>query len=257
MQYGANLFFRLAPNVLLGPEISQLRTTYIGHGIRINNHYDLALAYLFSRNTGKSRFPMRQPGRLTWPRAAMQAAAFAERSRPGGADQFARPRRAPPQLFGRGAVAGAGGRILLRRRRRHVEMKQEDKHSSRTWWPFPWAARWSFPTSIPSITTRFPISAASRSIWPLYAPEYHQERGVLQAPGIVQVFCNIHSTMSAIIAVVPTPWYAFTPPAASSASRSAARRVPVAHLPRARAACEPEVSGAPHHRARRPAWRCR
>ncbi len=47
MQYGANLFFRLAPNVLLGPEISQLRTTYIGQGIRINNHYDLALAYIF------------------------------------------------------------------------------------------------------------------------------------------------------------------------------------------------------------------
>ena len=47
LTFGANLFFRLAPNVLLGPEISQLRTTYIGQGIRINNHYDLALAYLF------------------------------------------------------------------------------------------------------------------------------------------------------------------------------------------------------------------
>ena len=30
-------------------------------------------------------------------------------------------------------------------------------------------------------------------------------------PGIVRVFCNIHPTMSAIIAVVPTPWYAVTP----------------------------------------------
>ena len=28
--------------------------------------------------------------------------------------------------------------------------------------------------------------------------------------GIVRVFCNIHSTMSAIIAVVPTPWYALS-----------------------------------------------
>jgi hypothetical protein len=45
--FGANLFFRLAPNVLLGPELSQLRTAYIGLGTRINNHYDLALAYLF------------------------------------------------------------------------------------------------------------------------------------------------------------------------------------------------------------------
>jgi len=31
-------------------------------------------------------------------------------------------------------------------------------------------------------------------------------------PGIVRVFCNIHSTMSAIIAVVDTPWYAVTQP---------------------------------------------
>jgi plastocyanin len=31
-------------------------------------------------------------------------------------------------------------------------------------------------------------------------------------PGIVRVFCNIHSTMSAIIAVLNTPWYAVTPP---------------------------------------------
>lgn len=31
-----------------------------------------------------------------------------------------------------------------------------------------------------------------------------------RVPGIVRVFCNIHPTMSAIIAVVPTPWYAVT-----------------------------------------------
>jgi hypothetical protein len=47
LQYGANLFFRIAPNVLLGPEISQLRTLYLVQGTRANNHYDLALAYLF------------------------------------------------------------------------------------------------------------------------------------------------------------------------------------------------------------------
>jgi hypothetical protein len=46
-QFGANVFFRLAPNVLLGPEISQLRTYLLNQSIRINNHYDLALAYLF------------------------------------------------------------------------------------------------------------------------------------------------------------------------------------------------------------------
>jgi len=47
LMYGANIFFRLAPNVFLAPEISQLRTVYLARGVRINNHYDLALAYLF------------------------------------------------------------------------------------------------------------------------------------------------------------------------------------------------------------------
>jgi hypothetical protein len=45
--YGGNVFYRLAPNVLLGFETTQLRTVYIGQGVRINNHYDLALAYSF------------------------------------------------------------------------------------------------------------------------------------------------------------------------------------------------------------------
>lgn len=45
--YGANLFYRLAPNVLAGAEVSQARTTYIDSRFRLNNHYDLALAYLF------------------------------------------------------------------------------------------------------------------------------------------------------------------------------------------------------------------
>jgi hypothetical protein len=45
--YGGNLYFRIAPNVLLGWEASQLRTVYLGQGVRINNHYDLAIGYLF------------------------------------------------------------------------------------------------------------------------------------------------------------------------------------------------------------------
>ena len=45
--FGANLYFRVAPNVLFGPELTQTRTSYFGQGLRINNHYDIALAYLF------------------------------------------------------------------------------------------------------------------------------------------------------------------------------------------------------------------
>jgi hypothetical protein len=47
LMFGGNFFYRLAPNVLVGIEATQLRTLYIGQGVRINNHYDLALAYLF------------------------------------------------------------------------------------------------------------------------------------------------------------------------------------------------------------------
>jgi hypothetical protein len=45
--FGGNAYFRVAPNVLMGLEASQLRTMVLGQGVRINNHYDLALAYLF------------------------------------------------------------------------------------------------------------------------------------------------------------------------------------------------------------------
>jgi hypothetical protein len=43
----ANIFYRFGPNVLGSFEASQTRTTYIWIGNRLNNHYDLALAYLF------------------------------------------------------------------------------------------------------------------------------------------------------------------------------------------------------------------
>jgi len=45
--YGGNAYFHIAPNVIVGLETTQVRTMYIGQGVRINNHYDLALAYLF------------------------------------------------------------------------------------------------------------------------------------------------------------------------------------------------------------------
>ncbi len=47
LAYGANLFFRLAPNVLASLETSQTRARYIGGSTLLSNRYDLALAYLF------------------------------------------------------------------------------------------------------------------------------------------------------------------------------------------------------------------
>jgi hypothetical protein len=45
--YAGNALYRIAPNVILGFETMQVRTNYIGAGRRLNNHYDLALAYQF------------------------------------------------------------------------------------------------------------------------------------------------------------------------------------------------------------------
>jgi len=45
--YAGNFMYRLAPNILTSLEFSQTRTTYLNIGNRLNNHYDLALAYLF------------------------------------------------------------------------------------------------------------------------------------------------------------------------------------------------------------------
>jgi hypothetical protein len=45
--YGGNVYFKIAPNVITSFETTQVRTMYIGQGLRINNHYDFALAYFF------------------------------------------------------------------------------------------------------------------------------------------------------------------------------------------------------------------
>lgn len=45
--YGANFFYKLSPNVIMSFETLQTRTTYLVFGKRLNNHYDLAFAYLF------------------------------------------------------------------------------------------------------------------------------------------------------------------------------------------------------------------
>jgi hypothetical protein len=45
--YAANLMLRLAPNVITSFEAGQVRTDYVGSGKRLNNRYDLAVAYLF------------------------------------------------------------------------------------------------------------------------------------------------------------------------------------------------------------------
>jgi hypothetical protein len=45
--YGGNAMWKLAPNVMASLEVTQVRTTYLISGTRLNNHYDLALGYFF------------------------------------------------------------------------------------------------------------------------------------------------------------------------------------------------------------------
>jgi hypothetical protein len=45
--YFANAMYRLAPNVIVSLEGGQVRTTYFQVGNRLNDHYDLGIAYLF------------------------------------------------------------------------------------------------------------------------------------------------------------------------------------------------------------------
>lgn len=45
--YFGNLMYRMAPNVIVSIEGGQVRTTYMRFGTRLNDHYDLAIAYLF------------------------------------------------------------------------------------------------------------------------------------------------------------------------------------------------------------------
>ena len=45
--YAGNFIYRLGTNILASFEASQSRTIYVGSGLRLNPHYDIALAYLF------------------------------------------------------------------------------------------------------------------------------------------------------------------------------------------------------------------
>jgi hypothetical protein len=45
--WGGNVYYYLAPNVIVALEATQTRSRFIGTGLRHNNHYDLAFAYLF------------------------------------------------------------------------------------------------------------------------------------------------------------------------------------------------------------------
>jgi plastocyanin len=93
---------------------------------------------------------------------------------------------------------------------RHVEMQQRDKQFQ----PHVVALPVGGTVDLPNLDLIFHNAFSNFSGQPfdvgLYPPRTSKSVTFKHA-GIVRVFCNIHSTMSAIIAVVNTPWYAVTP----------------------------------------------
>jgi plastocyanin len=91
-----------------------------------------------------------------------------------------------------------------------VKMLQKDKHFIPHVVAIPVGGTVDFPNLDPFYHNAFSNFSGQTFDTGLYAPGTSQSV-VFKHPGIVRVFCNIHATMSAIIAVLPTPYYAVTP----------------------------------------------
>lgn len=94
---------------------------------------------------------------------------------------------------------------------RHEVMKQKDRHFTPHVLAIPVGSTVDFPNFDPIYHNAFSNFSGQPFDTALYAPGTNRSQ-TFKIPGIVRVFCNIHPTMSAIIAVLPTPWYAVTPP---------------------------------------------
>jgi plastocyanin len=88
----------------------------------------------------------------------------------------------------------------------HVQMLQRDKRFVPHVLAIPVGATVEFPNLDPIFHNAFSNFSGQPFDVGLYAPG--TTRAVtFRRPGIVRVFCNIHSTMNAVIAVLPTPYF--------------------------------------------------
>ena len=91
----------------------------------------------------------------------------------------------------------------------HAKMVQKDKTFTPHVLAIPVGSTVDFPNFDPIFHNAFSTYNGQVFDVGLYPPG--SSRSVRFArPGIVRVFCNIHATMSAIIAVLSTPWFAVT-----------------------------------------------
>ena len=90
--------------------------------------------------------------------------------------------------------------------RRYV-MEQKDKHFTPHVLAIPVGATVDFPNKDPIFHSVFSNYDGQKFDVNLYRPNTSRDV-VFKRAGIVRVFCNIHPTMSAVIAVLDTPWFA-------------------------------------------------
>jgi plastocyanin len=85
-------------------------------------------------------------------------------------------------------------------------MEQKDKHFKPHVLAVPVGAAVDFPNKDPIFHNVFSNYNGQIFDLGLYRPKTSKDV-VFKRPGIVRVFCNIHPTMSAVIAVLDTPWF--------------------------------------------------
>lgn len=92
---------------------------------------------------------------------------------------------------------------------RRAEMVQKDKKFSPHVLAIPVGSQVDFPNFDPIFHNAFSKFNGQPFDVGLYPPGTSKSI-TFGRPGVVRVFCNIHQTMSAVIVVVRTPWYAIT-----------------------------------------------
>jgi plastocyanin len=91
----------------------------------------------------------------------------------------------------------------------HVTMRQKDKTFSPHVLAIAAGTYVDFPNDDPIFHNAFSSYSGQLFDLSLYPPGSSKSVR-FSRPGIVRVFCNIHSSMSAVIAVLPTPYFATT-----------------------------------------------
>lgn len=93
---------------------------------------------------------------------------------------------------------------------KRVQIIQRDKRFTPHVIAVPLGSTVDFPNFDPIFHNAFSNFSGQQFDVGLYPPGTNRS-WTFKQPGIVRVFCNIHPTMSAVIGVFSTPWFAVTP----------------------------------------------